>query len=133
MYRQWRGAIKLADARSDNGHRAPTGTDPNSPQYSPDQSQYVPALESWPPQCPTGYLPADSFHQQVPAPPQRDSVTLPWIFAGLGLLIPLSALTVGILALTRTHSDNRYVHIALAGFGVFALTMFLNASAVSRV
>ena len=113
---------------------ASDGSDTTTQQYRPDQSQYIPPLESWPPQAsqtrgndvnphvnPYDYMPP-------PAPPRRPSVVAPWFVVALGLLIPLSALIAGIWAWTRTHSDSRYTAIAFAGFGVFALGVALRLS-----
>lgn len=113
---------------------APNGTDNTTQQFSPDQSQYIPPLETWPPQGPSAYshhMHADDI--KPPPAPELPSVTLPWIFVALGLLIPLSALIVGIWSLTRTHSDNRYVTLAFAGFGVFALMIVLNLGAIGML
>jgi hypothetical protein len=110
---------------------APNGSDATTQQYDPDQSQYVPPLETWPPQGPAthGYR-TGAYDFQAPPPPAREPVVAQWIFVGLGLIVPLSALVVGLWALTRTHSDSRYTRIAFAGFGVFALTIWLNTRAV---
>lgn len=123
---------------------AQNGPDSSPPQYTPDQSQYIPPLESWPPQAPQthGYQATQEYGapQQYsnqpfmqdynqgyapPAPPEQPSVTLPWIFVALGFFIPLSALIVGVWALTRTHSDSRYTWIAFAGFGMFVFSIFV--------
>ena len=113
---------------------------PNSPEtptqkYGPDQSQYIPPLESWPPQAPAmnQYQPHAYDHHEIAAPPAQESVVVPWCFVGLGILIPLSALIVGIWALTRTHSDNRYVTLAFAGCGVFAVMMVVKLSGAGLI
>jgi hypothetical protein len=112
----------------------PDGSDTTTQQYDPNQSQYIPPLETWPPQDPAthGYR-TGAYDFQAPPPPAQPSVTVPWIFVGLGLIIPLTALIAGIWGLTRSHSDNRYTAIAFGGFGVFALMIFLNVSAVSAL
>jgi hypothetical protein len=110
---------------------APNGSDTPTHQYSPDQSQYVPPLESWPPQAPTshGYA-ATAYDYQAPAAPARPSVLLPWILVACGLIIPLVALIVALWAWTRSHSDSRYTAIMFGGFGVFALAIFLSVQSV---
>ena len=88
---------------------------PEAHQYSADQSQYVPPLQSWPPSAP----------QAQPAPgnvvPQR-SVLAPWLFVALGLIIPISALITAVWAGFQARSgDRRYVWIAIVGFVLFVV------------
>ena len=108
----------------------PDRTDTTPQPYRPDQSQYIPPLESWPPQgqATPNYV-ATAYDFQAPPPPARPSVLLPWLLVGCGLIIPLVALIVGLWAWTRSHSDNRYTAVMFGGIGMFALVFLLNASA----
>lgn len=106
-----------------------------SQQYTPDQSQYVPPLQSWPPQAPQAQQPQQ--YQQWPQQFQhqaydhryveeRKSVVLPWIFVGLGIFIPLSALIAGIWALFQVRKrDARYLWIGIVGITVAVVMVAL--------
>jgi hypothetical protein len=124
---------------------------PETPKYGPNESQYIPPLETWPPQQPAQAQQGPAmagwqYHDphgtstaygiqptEVPVLPQieKRSVVVPWIFVGLGLLIPLSALIVGIWAAiqARHEVDKRFHAVAAAGLGLFALQIFLVATA----
>ena len=98
----------------------PQAGTPTTNQYSPDQSQYVPPLQSWPPQ-------GQQVPQFSPVPytqaPQH-SVVLPWIFVAIGLVIPLSALIAGIWALTKVRErGSRYLAIGISGIGLFLVML----------
>ena len=95
---------------------------PQNPAYTPDQSQYIPPLQSWPPQAPqAAHVPQFS---PVPYTEPQHSVVLPWIFVALGLVIPLSALIAGIWALTKVRErGGRYLAIGISGIGLFLVML----------
>ena len=85
-------------------------------QYSADQSQYVPPLESWPPK----YQPTVVYVERP------RSVVGPWLFILLGLVIPISALITAIWAIPKARAgDSRYTVISVAGFTLFFLIAWL--------
>lgn len=85
-------------------------------QYSPDQSQYVPPLESWPPK----YQPSVIYVERC------RSIVLPWIFVVLGLIIPISALITAIWAVPKARDgDSRYTVISIVGFVLFFFMCWL--------
>ena len=103
------------------GPESPMGASrPEVNQFTPDQSQYVPPLQSWPPQ--QAHVPQFST---VPASAeQKHSVVLPWIFVALGLVLPLSALVVGIWACFKVRErGGRYLAIAVSGLGLFCVML----------
>jgi hypothetical protein len=121
------------------------GPETQGPQYGPNESQYIPPLETWPPQQPmqaqqTPMASGWQYHDphgtlspyggqptDVPVLPQieKRSVVVPWIFVGIGVLIPLSALVVGIWAMiqARHEVDKRFHAIAAVAMGLFTLHM----------
>jgi hypothetical protein len=86
-----------------------------------DQSQYVPPLQSWPPQAPGA---------PVYAQPKR-SLVAPWLFVGLGLIIPLSALIAGIWGASKAKDDERCKAIAIVGIAVFLVMFAVNVAALN--
>lgn len=121
---------------------------PETPKYGPNESQYIPPLETWPPQQPTQQAPGApmatgwQYHDphgtmspygmqptDVPVLPQieKRSVVVPWIFVALGLIIPLSALIVGIWAAiqARHEVDKRFHAVAAAGIGLFVFQIWI--------